>query len=51
MKMPNINSTTLLTIGGIVLTLAGSIVTGIADDKSLDAKIAKEVAKQLADKK
>lgn len=37
-----------LTIGGTILSIAGSVITNFCDDKQLTEKIRKEVAEQIS---
>lgn len=47
MKIPKIDGCIALTVVGTALTIVGSIVKGVADDKKMQGTIAEEVAKQL----
>lgn len=46
--MKKIFNGTNLGIAGLILSLAGTVISSISEDKKLDDRIAKEVAKQLS---
>ena len=46
--MLQVNIKTVLSVTGTVLGVAGTVVSGIANQKTMEEKIAKEVAKQLS---
>lgn len=48
--MKNLLNGTVLGIAGLILSLAGTVVSSMSEDKKLDERIANEVAKQLANK-
>ena len=48
--MKKLNATTLLGIASMVLGVVGTLVSNIASQKQMDAKIAEEVKKSLEKK-
>lgn len=44
------NVVKIISIVGTILSVAGTVVGGIADKKSMSTKVAEEVAKQLSKK-
>lgn len=44
------NATTIMKVAGLVCSVAGTVISGIASDKEKKALIAKEVAKNLSKK-